>query len=553
MEKSIDFVVDAYLLEDLPNFYLNHTSPIGKLHYPDAETSGEDDDDEDEDGTTNPAAGDGDGEDRLSALPDILCQHIVSFLPSTDARRTAFLSRRWRFMWCACPSFTFDERDFHGRPPPLLQWYRSRQNFIRFVDESLDFRRRFFNDLTVDKFKISMRFVDEVAPRLHSWIAFALERNVKELSIVAEMKDLIAIAEFFHPFRVPYTLPQSVFTAKSIQCLELVFCDLTSAAAAAVQLPRLKNLDLINVHVTDSIFASILSASPLLEKINLSLVCGLERIQISCHNLKMLVIFKCSPLEEITVKSPNIESFLFRGKRHNPDKIDISSCRKLKFLWLQRASNLTDDILEKTTLHNPNLEIMILSHCSGLRNAVVNSPNLWMFVLFKCKHLASAKIEAPTLRAFEYSGHMITFPSMVSSPQMDAIIHMDGPEICSRWFHKLKQMCSRFDHCRTLWIRCEHETDLIIPHELRKRLLPQLKCLGELKIHVRGGGAVKNLAQLEDGVRWIFPGLKNLYVEADGSTHHFRYDGGGGSPPEDVVGPTWRKCRDFIKQERDRF
>ncbi|EYU28444.1 hypothetical protein MIMGU_mgv1a004771mg [Erythranthe guttata] len=511
MEKSIDFVVDAYLLEDLPNFYLNHTSPIGKLHYPDAETSGED----------------GDGEDRLSALPDILCQHIVSFLPSTDARRTAFLSRRWRFMWCACPSFTFDERDFHGRPPPLLQWYRSRQNFIRFVDESLDFRRRFFNDLTVDKFKISMRFVDEVAPRLHSWIAFALERNVKELSIVAEMKDLIAIAEFFHPFRVPYTLPQSVFTAKSIQCLELVFCDLTSAAAAAVQLPRLKNLDLINVHVTDSIFESILSASPLLEKINLSLVCGLERIQISCHNLKMLVIFKCSPLEEITVKSPNIESFLFRGKRHNPDKIDISSCRKLKFLWLQRASNLTDDILEKTTLHNPNLEIMILSHCSGLRNAVVNSPNLWIFRQNRSSNFTSIRI----LRPYD-------------NLPIDGLVASNGRNNPHGWSRDLQPLVSQVE-ADVLEIRSLQDTLDSVRARNGFNYPP--------RVEEAGGGAVKNLAQLEDGVRWIFPGLKNLYVEADGSTHHFRYDGGVGSPPEDVVGPTWRKCRDFIKQERDRF
>ncbi|KAI3467543.1 hypothetical protein Pfo_024206 [Paulownia fortunei] len=555
MEKSVDFVVDTYLLEDLPNCYVNRRSRVcaphlqniigqqdGTLQYQNLETGEEEDEEEEEekDGTN---AG---GIDRLSALPDILCQHIISFLRATDARRTAFLSRRWRFMWCACPSFTLDEREFHGRPPPLLQWYRSRQNFIRFVDEALEFRKRYFNDLSIEKFKVSMRFVEEVSPRLENWIAFALERNVKELSIVAEMKDLIAIAEFFHPFRVPYMLPQAVFTTKSIQCLELVFCDLSDVSGSSIELPFLRNLDMINVHMNDSIFKSILSGSPLLEKINLSLVCGLEKIRISGDKLKMLVVFKCLPLEEVIVKAPNIESFLFRGKRQNPDKIDISSCQRLKFLWLQRASNLTDDVLEKVTRQNPNLEIMILSHCSALRNAVVHSPNLWMFVLFKCKHLALAKIEAPTLRAFEYSGHMITFPSVVSSTQLNAIIHMDGPEICSRWYARLRDMCASFDHCRTLWIRCEHDIDLIIPHEMRKRLLPQLHGLTELKIHVRSG--TMNLSQLEDGICWIFPGLKNLYVELDGSTHHFQYAGAMGD-----VGPTWRNCRDYIKQERDRI
>ncbi|KAL0385534.1 UNVERIFIED_CONTAM: putative F-box/LRR-repeat protein [Sesamum radiatum] len=486
MEKFSDFVVDTYLL-DLPNCYLNRRPRLarqqhGTFRYQSLETGEKQQEQERENGAIA-----GSGLDRFSALPDIICQHILSFLPATDARRTAFVSRRWRYMWYACASFTFDEREFHGQHPPLLQWRRSRQNFVRFVNEALEFRKTYFNDLSIEKFKVSMRFVEEVSPCLEKWIAFALERNVKELSIIAEMKDLIAVAEFFHPFRVPYLLPQAVFATKSIQRLELVFCDLSNVSGSSIQLPFLRNLDMINVHMNDSIFTSILSSSPLLEKINLSLVCGLERIHVTGEKLKMLGVFKCLPLEEVIVKAPNIESFLFRGKRHSLDKIDISSCRKLKFLWLQRASNLTDDALEKVACLNPNLEIMIVSHCSALKNTVVHSPNLWMFVLFKCKHLAVVKIEAPNLRAFEYSGHMITFSSVVSSPKLDAIIHMDRPEICSRWYAKLKEMCARFDNCRSLWIRCEHDIDLIIPHELRKPLLPQLHGLTELKIHVRNG------------------------------------------------------------------
>ncbi|GFP88027.1 hypothetical protein PHJA_000946400 [Phtheirospermum japonicum] len=284
----------------------------------------------------------------------------------------------------------------------------------------------------------------------------------------------------------------------------------------------------------------------MLEKLNLSLVCGLDKIRITGEKLKMLVVFKCLPLEEVIVKAPNIESFLFRGKRQSPDKIDVSFCRRLKFLWLQRASNLTDDMLEQITCSNPNLEIMILSHCSNLRNATVCSPSLWMFVLFKCKNLISAKIHAPILRAFEYSGHVIKFSPVASSGQLDAIIHMDGHEICGGWYAKLKEMCTSFDICRTLWIRCERDVDLIVPQEMRKGLLPQLHGLAELKIHVRSGS--KDLSRLEDGIRWIFPGLKNLYVESDGSTHHFQYSEGVGD-----VGPMWRRCRDFIRQERERF
>ncbi|KAL3819242.1 hypothetical protein ACJIZ3_005147 [Penstemon smallii] len=520
-------------MEDLSNSFLNQMpfAPVPEKHdvtsshYRDLEKGEE---------------REGDCLDRISALPDILCQHIISFLPATDARKTTFLSKRWRFLWFACPSFTFEEQEFHKHHPPLLQRFQGRQNFIRFVDEALEFRTRLFNDLIIEKFKVSMRFVEEITHCINKWIVFALERNVKELSVIAEMKDLIAIAEFFHPFRIPYQLPQDVFSTKSIQSLELVFCDLTDVCASSVKLPFLKNLDLINVYMNDPLFESILSGSPLLEKINLSLVCGLERIKVPGEKLKMLVVFKCYPLQEVIVKAPNIESFLYRGKRQHFDKVDISSCQKLKFLWLQRASNLTDESLENMARKNQDLEVMILIHCSGLKKPVIQSPNLWMFVLFKCKHLSLAKIEAPKLHAFEYSGHMINFSSLVSSSQLNAIIHMDGQEVSTRWYFKFKEMCASFDHCRTLFIRCEHDMDLIVPHELRRRLLPQLHGLSELKIHVRNG--TMNVSKLEDGIRWIFPGLKNLYVESNGSTHHFQYAGAIGE-----VGMAWGECRDFME------
>lgn len=529
MENQSDFVVNAY-------------SPHRSRRSFRYRTGGEDE--------KRPDVAAASGEDRLSALPDSLCQHIVSFLPATDARRTAFLSRRWRFIWCACPCFNFDEREFHGRPLPLLQRYRSRLNFIRFVEEAMDFRRSFFDDLTVDKFKVSMRFFEELVPHLDEWIAFALEKNVKELSIIAEMKDLIAIAEFFQPYRVPYQLPKSIFTAKSIQTLELVFCDLSQVPVTSIDLPSLKNLEMINCHLCDSILEAIISGSPFLDKLSLSLVCGLEKLRISGDSLKMLVVLKCSPLREVVVSAPNLESLLFRGKRHSSDNINIASCRKLKFLWLQRASNLTEDVLDRVIRKNLNLEVMILSHCSALRNAVISSPKLWMFVLFKCKNLGSVKIEAPSLTAFEYSGHMTTFESVVTSARMDAVIHMDGPDESGRWYAKLKDMCSKLDGCRKVWIRCEHDVDMIVPGEMRKRLdlvqPQQLRRLKELKVHVRNG--ILNLALFEDGIRWIFPGLNNLYIESDGATHHFCYGAAAdvGAPPS-----RRRKCGGFIKQDSE--
>jgi hypothetical protein len=37
--------------------------------------------------------------DMISALPDVLLQHVLGFLPAQDAVRTSVLGTRWRHLW----------------------------------------------------------------------------------------------------------------------------------------------------------------------------------------------------------------------------------------------------------------------------------------------------------------------------------------------------------------------------------------------------------------------------------------------------------------------
>uniref|UniRef100_A0A453R615 F-box domain-containing protein n=1 Tax=Aegilops tauschii subsp. strangulata TaxID=200361 RepID=A0A453R615_AEGTS len=39
------------------------------------------------------------GEDRISALPDGVLQHVLGFLPARDAVQTSVLAGRWRHAW----------------------------------------------------------------------------------------------------------------------------------------------------------------------------------------------------------------------------------------------------------------------------------------------------------------------------------------------------------------------------------------------------------------------------------------------------------------------
>ncbi|GJM89619.1 hypothetical protein PR202_ga05827 [Eleusine coracana subsp. coracana] len=48
------------------------------------------------------------GGDRLSALLDVVLEHVLSFLPSVDAVRTCLLAQRWRGLWLSTPSQRVD-------------------------------------------------------------------------------------------------------------------------------------------------------------------------------------------------------------------------------------------------------------------------------------------------------------------------------------------------------------------------------------------------------------------------------------------------------------
>ncbi|KAM0900127.1 hypothetical protein ACQ4PT_020839 [Festuca glaucescens] len=43
------------------------------------------------------------GADRISALPDAILQHVLSFLQAREAVRSCVLARRWRFLWKSIP------------------------------------------------------------------------------------------------------------------------------------------------------------------------------------------------------------------------------------------------------------------------------------------------------------------------------------------------------------------------------------------------------------------------------------------------------------------
>ncbi|GAY41471.1 hypothetical protein CUMW_059690 [Citrus unshiu] len=54
--------------------------------------------------------------DMISALPDSILCHILSYIPTKHAVATSIIARRWKNVWTAMPNLSFDDR-FCQRPP----------------------------------------------------------------------------------------------------------------------------------------------------------------------------------------------------------------------------------------------------------------------------------------------------------------------------------------------------------------------------------------------------------------------------------------------------
>ncbi|XP_065858714.1 F-box/LRR-repeat protein At5g02910-like isoform X2 [Euphorbia lathyris] len=145
----------------------------------------------------------GEEEDRLSALPDFLIHHILSFLPATDLVKTLILSKWWKYQWTHVPVLKFVPN--HGMSP---------DQFSNFIDKTL-----LLHDCSnIDKFVINLKCFpsdplccDEFI-NLDLWIRYAVTKDVKEL-----------IVHFNDP-RDPYSLPEFLFNNFSLVKLKLSIC-----------------------------------------------------------------------------------------------------------------------------------------------------------------------------------------------------------------------------------------------------------------------------------------------------------------------------------------
>lgn len=177
-------------------------------------------------------------DDRISALPDFVLWHILSFLPTKSAVATSVLSKRWRPLWYSLHTLDFDDETF----PPGSDF----RHFVYSVFLSRNTTQ------PIRSFRLKLR--NNSSSRcdhydINRFVYFVTQKAVKYLTL-----DLFGGTK----------LPPCVFTTKTLVVLKLKM--LIVDDVPYVKLPKLKTL-----HLNRLIFGrcedinKLLSGCPVLE------------------------------------------------------------------------------------------------------------------------------------------------------------------------------------------------------------------------------------------------------------------------------------------------
>lgn len=184
--------------------------------------------------------------DRISELPDLVLNRIVSFLATKYAVRTSVLSTRWKDIWASSPNL-----DFYDEYKP------DKAGFMAFVDRVLSYR----NSSDIQKFRLHCSKVEDFS-RVCGWICTAIKHNVVEVDL-----------NFGSDGDQTYELPESLFLSKTLVVLKLVSKCITFNPQSG-SFPSLKVLDVHLYHPDNDSMKKLFSRCPILEDLIISATIG---------------------------------------------------------------------------------------------------------------------------------------------------------------------------------------------------------------------------------------------------------------------------------------
>ncbi|XP_015942262.1 FBD-associated F-box protein At4g10400 isoform X2 [Arachis duranensis] len=249
--------------------------------------------------------------DRISALPDSLIGHILSFLPTKTAVSTSLLSRRWRYLWQHLQDFNFqldqEDEDEDVDEDEDEQYDLSFMHFSAFVNGVLAQRR----NRDIRKFRLSSSYTGEATFHERSfnyWSLAAIGPQLQDLNL-----------SLYEPYSKDHFLwfPSSSVLRGIFSCTSLISLTLDGLICvnkiSSVHLPALRTmrLSIYRVVPLDKIF----SGCPILEDLYLQYKEINAPKIIFPNSLKRLEVHNCksstSREVEVEIDAPALEYLTF--------------------------------------------------------------------------------------------------------------------------------------------------------------------------------------------------------------------------------------------------
>ncbi|XP_015695520.2 uncharacterized protein LOC102720545 [Oryza brachyantha] len=201
-------------------------------------------------------------DDKLSELPDVILQHIMSFLPAWEVARTCVLSRRWRHLWATAPCVDIRWAMDRREPPKDMRGFVDQLLISRDEHAPVDMLRLSFIRGDGYPYKFDNRDAKEL-------IREATNRKAREIQLADHSKR-------FH------ALDHQTFASHHLKILKLSYAKLV-----------------------DEVFRGFSSQCPVLEELELK-ECWVRAHEISSVTLKSLIMVKCNFTMNLSVDTPNL-------------------------------------------------------------------------------------------------------------------------------------------------------------------------------------------------------------------------------------------------------
>ncbi|TKY48248.1 F-box/LRR-repeat protein [Spatholobus suberectus] len=335
--------------------------------------------------------------DMITQLPDPILQHILLFLPTSDAARMGTVSKSWLNQWNSLFLSHFS----------MNETTHSLENFMPWVDQSFSTLRAPEENRIIHSFVLNLHFVRARHPFdlkgmyyvslitfIDDWISLVLKNCVKHIKLSFS--------------NITYALPSDIFSAKSFLTLTIQGCSILGeplSPGAHAPFNCLKELALLRVDASSYVVEEILYCSPLLEKVVLKEIGNMGSLKI-CNLPRLSYVEVEQTLEDgLKIEAPNLRTLVLQ--LYGSAKVYVSDCITWSGNYMY-GPKFAFEHASLETLHlcfNSCARIEV--ECSHLRTMSLSNKGI--------EKPLDVVVDAPKLEHLNYEGYVIpSFHGMAS-------------------------------------------------------------------------------------------------------------------------------------------